>query len=1157
MGVTVLKKSDIKKTTIFVIICLFVSTNVLPNIDGINELENPSSLNSSSIDEWPMFHHDPSLCGFSLSNAPETNHVKWSFETSDKIGRGITVANNKAYVGSHDNKVYCLDATTGVELWNYETGDKVLSSPAVSDNKVYVSSKDGKVYCLDENTGTLIWEYSTGWTIWASPIVVDSRVFIGSWDDKMYCLNAETGEKIWSYKAGWSIGYSAAVVNDKVYFGSNDFKVYCLDATDGSKIWSHNGGSYIFSSPALYSNRVYIVIDDYLKCLDAATGEVIWSFTKNDPIDATPAIANGKVYIPVLWPNENLYCLDADNGSIIWNYDIGKSSHSSPAIAEGKIYFGACNDKVYCLDANSGSEIWTYKTGDEVTSSPAIAYDRVYICSKDHKLYCFEDYTNQPPLADFTWTPSNPIEGQSITFDASSSYDPDGSIVSYVWDFDDDGQFDDGSGIIETYTYQNTGDYQITVKVTDNEGLTDTQCYIVYVSGSDNEPPYADFTWTPSQPNEGETVNFDASSSYDPDGSIVSYVWDFDDDGSFDDGSGVNPIYSWSNAGNYPVSLKIIDDDGAVDTETKTVSVGNVVQPPVADFDFYPDPGTEDEPVNFNAYDSYDPDGSIISYSWSFGDGHSGSGISTSHTYTNTGYFDVTLTVTDNDGLSDSETKTISIISGENIPPTVEITSPDDGDEVSETITITGTASDQDGSISYVQVRVDNEPWQTVSGTFYWTMSWDTTVYSEGNHAISAQSFDGEDYSSVDTIVVNVQNGGDEECAEPPQLSTSDEWEYKIPNLYIKLGNFGSLDTSIANLDVDVVSASSEYNIKFKGDLPTGTGSKITISIPGTNIDLPNRYLYKDGNTNPYVEGNIHLTKNDLSLKEVTLKLKGRYGRSSSQILKPKIDIDVTIEPWYSGEVYDFFDFGDKICVDETWEVDEIKARCTISLNIPIFDPITGSFPVWFKEHSSTCLGIDTIDENQLYITDAFHVKSLDNEDQVEYWYSPDEKAVIKTIVDLALDAYIDDYLNDWLIIQTNGILKGCPPEKPEKPSGEVKPKAGEECAYSTKTTDPNDDLIRYGWDWNGDKLVDEWTSFYESGKICTISHVWTTQELNGKSIRVKARDINGEESPWSESLDLNTDRLRIKDNILFVFIMKVISRFPMLSKIFFSSFYY
>jgi len=80
---------------------------------------------------------------------------------------------------------------------------------------------------------------------------------------------------------------------------------------------------------------------------------------------------------------------------------------------------------------------------------------------------------NEPPLVGFTVSPADRRINQPVTFDASSSFDPDGRIAKYEWDFNGDGLFD--STTTEptvTYTYATSGSKSVTVRATDNEGAT-------------------------------------------------------------------------------------------------------------------------------------------------------------------------------------------------------------------------------------------------------------------------------------------------------------------------------------------------------------------------------------------------------------------------------------------------------------------------------------------------------------------------------------------------------------------------------------------------------------------------------------------------------------------------------------------------------------
>ena len=90
-----------------------------------------------------------------------------------------------------------------------------------------------------------------------------------------------------------------------------------------------------------------------------------------------------------------------------------------------------------------------------------------------------------------------------------------------------------------------------------------------------NKSPVADLSADPTEGDAPLTVNFDASDSYDDDGSIVKYEWDWTNDGTYDHDSGTDPTVSheYTTAGEYTCKLRVTDDDGAEDTNTVTVKV--------------------------------------------------------------------------------------------------------------------------------------------------------------------------------------------------------------------------------------------------------------------------------------------------------------------------------------------------------------------------------------------------------------------------------------------------------------------------------------------------------------------------------------------------------------------------------------------------------
>jgi len=187
---------------------------------------------------------------------------------------------------------------------------------------------------------------------------------------------------------------------------------------------------------------------------------------------------------------------------------------------------------------------------------------------------------NQVPVAAFMSTGS----GSEYTFDASGSYDADGQIDNYAWDFGD-GSISQGSPLT-SHTYLADGGYQVVLTVTDNGGESSNVTQTVTVNSSSNASPSAQFTMNTTSGAAPLTVTFDASPSSD-DGQIASYEWNFGDGSATD--SGRTAMHIYNQAGNYTVTLRVTDDGGFSASTEKPVVV-TAAPPPGAIWQ--PTPGT-------------------------------------------------------------------------------------------------------------------------------------------------------------------------------------------------------------------------------------------------------------------------------------------------------------------------------------------------------------------------------------------------------------------------------------------------------------------------------------------------------------------------------------------------------------------------------------
>jgi PKD repeat protein len=167
----------------------------------------------------------------------------------------------------------------------------------------------------------------------------------------------------------------------------------------------------------------------------------------------------------------------------------------------------------------------------------------------------------------FTFTPSAPVDSQTVLFDASGSTSAAGNpIVSYSWNFGDGGR---GSGVTAGHSYTAAGSYVATLTISDAFGRSAQKSANIVVTAGVN--PTAAFTSSPSDPVVNQAVNFNASGTRAAPGhTIKSYEWDFGD-GVF--GSGITTTHTYGLARSYVVVLTVTDDSGKKGTATGTVAV--------------------------------------------------------------------------------------------------------------------------------------------------------------------------------------------------------------------------------------------------------------------------------------------------------------------------------------------------------------------------------------------------------------------------------------------------------------------------------------------------------------------------------------------------------------------------------------------------------
>ena len=177
-------------------------------------------------------------------------------------------------------------------------------------------------------------------------------------------------------------------------------------------------------------------------------------------------------------------------------------------------------------------------------------------------------FTKAAPVAMASVSKTAGTAPLTVSFTGSNSYDTDGSIVGYRWDF---GNGDISNSANPTYTYANVGAYTATLTVTDNDGLTSSSSIGISVSAAANLAPVAVASADKTSGPAPLTVVFSPAGSYDPDGVIASYAWNFGDGST---SAEATPTKTYSVAGTYSARLTITDNAGATASSFVTISAG-------------------------------------------------------------------------------------------------------------------------------------------------------------------------------------------------------------------------------------------------------------------------------------------------------------------------------------------------------------------------------------------------------------------------------------------------------------------------------------------------------------------------------------------------------------------------------------------------------
>jgi PKD repeat protein len=357
---------------------------------------------------------------------------------------------------------------------------------------------------------------------------------------------------------------------------------------------------------------------------------------------------------------------------------------------------------------------------------------------------------NRPPVARLVLSATQVHPGETLRGDASGSSDPDGRIVRYEWDLNGDHRFGD-DGAVHSASFDEPGDYHVTVRVTDDRGATAEAGADVHVA--DWPQPVSRLECSPTSLVSGQTVTCHADDSGSPT-HIVRHEWDLNDDGSYGAG-GTDRSMTYKTPGDYTAHLRVTDEHGHVAETGVDLHVAN--RPPairvVASAAQIDMAGR----ATLTAQAS-DPDGRVADIAWDL----DGDGVADAHgaqvvvTPKLPGAIVVRATAVDDLGATASASTTITAVDA---PPAPKLVLPVTRAVAGRPVTLTASGADADGTIASWDWDFDGDgTWdRTTTAADPPAQPW--TYGAAGRYTVRLRATDAFGLSAVTSTVLTVYSG--------------------------------------------------------------------------------------------------------------------------------------------------------------------------------------------------------------------------------------------------------------------------------------------------------------------------------------------------------------------------------------------------------------
>ena len=377
----------------------------------------------------------------------------------------------------HTDNTVSLLTEAGDSVWNATFSGSYADGVSVSDDGRYVvvaGTTDNTVWYFDES-GDYLWIYYSYDTVWRVHTSGDGDfVTFGSKDRRVYFFsktgmlwNFETVNQVNPVTISKDEGYVAAGTGDYTLNGTGAYYIYLFDRT-GDYLWRYQTDGTIWDVAISPDNRYVVAAsqDNNIYFLDIE-GALIGRSNIGSPVLSVSISSDGN-YVAAASDSE-VFLFNAPPVQAQLNLEVVGSGTSNPTPGSHMYDLGTVVNVDALPEVGWSLDYWLLDGVDVGAEDPIpITMDTIHVL---RAVFVEVPPPEEPPVASFTFSPGSPVVDETVSFDAGNSYDPDGTITSYFWDFGDDSS---GTGKTTTHAYGAAGTYPVTLTVTDNDGLTNT-----------------------------------------------------------------------------------------------------------------------------------------------------------------------------------------------------------------------------------------------------------------------------------------------------------------------------------------------------------------------------------------------------------------------------------------------------------------------------------------------------------------------------------------------------------------------------------------------------------------------------------------------------------------------------------------------------------